>query len=193
MDLRKQKLIEYIENTFKGIARKYTGEPYFNHCLTVAEKAHSHNIPLGFEKGLSHDLYEDIEGIAPYQFIEKLISFGYTPVESSEISNSVLSVTKPPKSEIHQSRIDRSNTEADRLSKISSSDQDLKLCDIIANCTDVVYHDPEFARIQLIEKHHVINRMDQANGYLRSVAFKLIHDNLMVLDRIQQPNQSSDG
>lgn len=74
--MNRDKLIEFVKQWHGEQKRKYTGEPYFNHLLAVAEAAEKTGIKYGFEIGLFHDLLEDTKCVA-WDILEFLDSLEY--------------------------------------------------------------------------------------------------------------------
>jgi len=165
---RKQKMYLFIQKEFNLYKRKYTEEPYFNHLVAVAKNCSFHNIKYGYEIGLCHDLFEDT-AMLPHEFIEIIVGFGYAKNEAEIISNVVLELTNQYIKVDYPtlSREQRSNFESDRLANISELAQNVKCCDIMDNCKDIVEKDYEFATHYLVEKESAVKKMKNVNEFIQ--------------------------
>ena len=165
---RQQKMYFFIQKEFNRYKRKYTKEPYFNHLIAVAQNCTFHNLNYGFEIGLCHDLFEDTK-MLPHEFIEIIVGFGYSKTEAELISNTVLELTNQytivdyPKLKREQRR----EFESDRLANVSELAQNVKCCDIMDNCKDIVEKNYEFAIHYLIAKQSAVEKMKNINEFIR--------------------------
>ena len=165
---RQQKMYFFIQKEFNLYKRKYTKEPYFNHLIAIAQNCAFHNLNYGFEIGLCHDLFEDTK-MLPHEFIEIIAGFGYSKTEAELISNIVLELTNQyttldyPKLKIDQRR----EFESDRLANVSELAQNVKCCDIMDNCKDVVEKNYEFGIYYLIVKESAVKKMKNVNEFIR--------------------------
>lgn len=143
--------------------RKYTNEPYINHCIAVAEMAEG-KCKFGWEIGMCHDLLEDTECTA-YELQGALLRFGYDNLEAKSIRDCVVELTDIYTTEEFPSlnRLKRKELEANRLSKISYYSQTVKYCDLIDNTESIVENDKGFAVKYIAEKRTILNRMYKGN------------------------------
>ena len=168
IESRKQRMYLFIQKEFNLYKRKYTQEPYFNHLVAVAKNCTFHNIKYGFEIGLCHDLFEDT-AMLPHQFIEIIVGFGYGKKEAEIISNVVLELTNKYTTIDYPelNRKERSEFESDRLANVSELAQNVKCCDIMDNCKDIVNKDHEFATHYLVEKESAVKKMKNINEFIQ--------------------------
>lgn len=132
--------------------RKYTGEPYFNHCHAVASLVYSmtRNEYMAAAAFL-HDVVEDTAVT-----IEEInLLFG------KEIAEMVYDLTDQftPEAYPKLNRQKRKKLEADRLGKCDPKVKLIKLCDLQDNTKDIEQHDDGFARIYLKEKAYLVKAM----------------------------------
>ena len=146
--------------------RKYTGEPYINHCLEVAGLvcdlggAYS---PDMVKAAWLHDTIEDTDVTADeiYELFGRNVwrlVVGLTDSAPLSLGN----------------RAQRKAYERDRLAAESSDVQTIKCCDLISNTRSIVKHDPEFAKVYLVEKRNLLEVMTRASGVARSHAFDVL-------------------
>ena len=167
-ETRKQKMYYFLQKEFSAFKRKYTNEPYFSHLEDVAEKCAFHDIKLGYEIGLAHDLFEDTK-MTPHEFIEIICGFGYERPEAEFISNVCLELTNEYSHEKYPklNRKERTDMEAFRLANVSPIAQSVKCCDIMSNCSDIVDKDYGFATHYLVEKENVVSKMKNINEFIQ--------------------------
>lgn len=129
-----------------GQKRKYTGEPYWNHPVEVARIVST----VGGSKSMIaaamlHDVVEDT-GV-PIELIYS--EFGGCV---AEFVAGLTDVSKPEDGNRQQRKaIDRAHTAAQ-----SPDCQTIKLADLISNTSSIARHDPDFARVYLLEKHALL-------------------------------------
>lgn len=134
-------MIEKHANT----KRKYTGEPYANHPVEVANIVAEHGGNLYVQiAALLHDLVED-EGVTIDQIAAM---FGW------RVAFIVDQLTKITTKE-HGKRPYRSEIEAIRLESCHPDTAVIKAADMISNTRSIVDHDLEFAKIYVPEKRRV--------------------------------------
>lgn len=168
----KQDLIKFATKWHEGQKRKYTFEPYINHCIEVAEMAETNSIPFGYEIGLFHDLLEDT--LCSIESIRIILFPKYLDNEIDFIINGVVSLTDiyVPVNFPYLNREKRKVLEAERLSGILPAYQSVKYCDLINNTSSIVDHDPKFAMYYLAEKKYMLSLMNKGNNKLYNEALK---------------------
>lgn len=151
--------------------RKYTGEPYTVHLVSVAEMADKYGLEFGYEIGLCHDLLEDTQCTGG-SLKEALIRFGYNRIEASLIASGVIDLTDAYTKEHSPSmnRSERKKRECERMSKIPANSQSIKYCDLIDNTKSILEHDPSFAKVYLKEKFDLLQVMDKGDNDLFNLA-----------------------
>ena len=128
-----------------GQVRKYTGDPYITHPISVAiavsERTSDEDAICA---ALLHDVVEDTE-VTPWQVMEH---FG------KSVSDLVQELTDVYTREAYPSmnRRARKIAETQRLAGISDRAKLIKVCDIADNTSSIVQYDPGFAVVYLEEK-----------------------------------------
>lgn len=154
--------------------RKYTNEPYINHCIAVAEMADT-LCDFGWEIGMCHDLLEDTE-CDSFELYNALKRFGYSIENSKFIVGRVLELTDKYTHENYPdfNRAIRKKLEAKRLHGISYAAQTVKYCDLINNTDSIVKYDKGFAVKYIAEKREILEGMKGGNKHmLRKCQFSL--------------------
>lgn len=146
-----------------GQKRKYTGEPYFTHCVAVANMADG-KCRFGYEIALCHDLFEDTN-CSHKELQDALIRFGYFRNEAEYIVDCVVQLTDIYTSEDFPevNRAKRKELESNRLHKIGYEAQTVKYCDLIHNTESIVKYDKGFAVKYLAEKATILKGMNKGN------------------------------
>lgn len=149
----------------KNQKRKFTGNPYFNHLSEVAGIVGSVYGPSDIVQATAwlHDSIED-QGISPYE-IEK--RFG----KHVRIGVEALSDLETGKRE------ERKRLSRERLAKQPGWIQNIKVADIISNCSSVLMHDPSFATVYLAEKRLLLEVLTKASPELLAVAWLMVNAN----------------
>ena len=168
---RQLSLLEFVKTQHGTQVRKYTGEPYYNHCVDVANLVQPFDTEGKFlvEIALCHDLYEDTD-CDEHTLAVMLPYFGYTDEEAWFISSSVVHLTDVyTKDFVVLNRKARKEMEALRLSKIEPYLQTVKYADVISNTSSIVEHDVNFAKVYLEEKEYLLSIMNKGeiSLYLR--------------------------
>tara|TARA_R110002051_G_C8687899_1_gene492614 strand:- start:704 stop:1216 length:513 start_codon:yes stop_codon:yes gene_type:complete len=152
--------------------RKYTGEPYVNHCIEVAEIVSEHQNAC-IEIALCHDLFEDTD--CDFAMLHKeMVNIGYVLSYAYETCTCVqeLSDKYTHKDYPHLNRKARKLKEAVRLGDSSYKSQSVKYADLISNTKSIVENDKKFAKTYLLEKAYILKEMDKGNSVLFSNCLK---------------------
>lgn len=152
--------LSYATEKHKDQKRKYTGEPYINHCKEVADT-------LSFyEKdedvicaAFLHDTVEDTD--ATIEEIKNL--FGENVARLVE---EVTDVSKPGDG----NRFIRKNIDLEHISKASPQGKSIKLSDIMSNTASIIKHDYNFAETYLTEVENLLKVLSQGNEDLYRIA-----------------------
>lgn len=149
----------------KDQKRKFTGNPYFNHLSEVAGIVGSVELTSGIVLAVAwlHDSIED-QGVSPEE-IEK--RFG----KHVRIGVEALSDLETG------SREERKRLSRERLAKQPSWIQNIKVADIISNCSSVLMHDQLFATVYLAEKRLLLEVLTKASPELLSVGWLMVNAN----------------
>ena len=130
-----------------GVNRKWSGEPYVEHCERVAARLSA----LGFRPdviaaALLHDVVEDTHikpAVLAIEFGPKVVAL-------------VLAVTKPNIPKVPGNRASRKAAFRKQLAGSSYEGASIKLADMIDNSSNVADHDPAFAAGYLAEMRETI-------------------------------------
>ena len=136
--------------------RKYTGEPYIEHCREIVEilKGVPHTEDMLAAAWL-HDVLEDTQ--CSSHLIYK--RFG------ANVLNMIVTLTDCRKS--LGNRAARKAIDRERLSCASADVQTIKLADLISNTKSIVEHDPKFAKTYLIEARMLLDVLVKGDASLR--------------------------
>lgn len=159
-----------------GQRRKYTGEPYIEHPVAVANLVHSvSNDDNMIAAALLHDVIEDTKVTAQ----DMNVVFRW-PIVSLVLE--VTDVSRPEDGNREQRKaIDRAH-----LAKASPQGQTIKLADLIHNTQSIVEHDPTFAKIYLEEKRLLLGVLKDGHPTLYAMAVKTLHDGLRKIKELEQ-------
>ncbi len=134
---------EFAELAHAGQVRKYTGDPYITHPVSVANTLVLFGITDADTlcAALLHDTVEDtgtsLEDI-------KLI-FG---AEVAQLVSELTDISKPSDG----NRAKRKAIDREHTARASAKAKTIKLADLIDNTRCIVANDPDFARVYLVEK-----------------------------------------
>tara|TARA_R110002167_G_scaffold24774_1_gene86643 strand:- start:4496 stop:5041 length:546 start_codon:yes stop_codon:yes gene_type:complete len=174
---QQNELLKFVKLKHGEQIRKYTGEPYFNHTLSVANTV-SKYIEGAVEIALCHDLFEDTETDFT-QLYNELKRIGYDPPKSYKICTVVKELSDKYTKEDFPflNRAKRKELEAVRLGKISEIGQSVKYADLIDNSESILKHDPRFAKTYIKEKKRILELMNEGNPELLSKCINIVNKN----------------
>lgn len=137
--------------------RKYTGEPYFTHPLTVYRILRAHKV---FDDNvlcaaILHDTIEDTK--VTYEDIELFFN--------KRIADLVFEVTDISKPE-DGNRKRRKEIDLEHLSKASYWGQTIKLADLLHNTSSILKADEDFAKVYMKEKKALLSVLIGGNTTL---------------------------
>lgn len=159
---------EFAEFAHKGQKRKYTGEPYINHPVEVAQIVATVTDDVNMIcAALLHDVIEDT-WVTLEQLSSQKLGFG-KPV--AELVFWLTDISNP------EDGNRKKRKEIDRL-HISAAPVDaktIKLADLISNSKSIVEHDPDFAKVYMEEKKLLLEVLKGGDEFLYKRA-KLIID-----------------
>jgi (p)ppGpp synthase/HD superfamily hydrolase len=162
-----KKALSFSEKAHRGHFRKYTHEPYFSHPLAVANIV---KIRGGSDSmiaaALLHDVIEDTE----FSVVD-LIKAGFT----EEIVSLVVELTNTTK-DMKASRKVRKKLDMERLSGVSKDAKTVKLADVIHNSGSIMKHDPEFAKVWMVEAKALVEALKGGDEILWKKAHKIVSD-----------------
>jgi len=142
---------DFSRHAHKDQKRKYTGEPYFNHCQEVADLVeqygwhHHHNVAAAY----LHDVVEDCS----VSLGEIYNAFG------KEVFERVFWLTDVSKGCDGNREIRKSIDRMHILGSRSLAVYVIKCADLISNTQSIQQHDPDFAKIYLKEKRDLLMGM----------------------------------
>jgi len=146
-----QQAMAFAMKKHDGQTRKYTGEPYINHCAEVVSilEDYGHNDEDLKTAAILHDVVEDTD--ATFQDIK--IMFG------RKVCQLVFFVTNL----VDKDQGNRKTRfELNILHIVSTPDIDpllIKCADLISNTKSIVERDPDFAIVYLAEKRELLRLM----------------------------------
>lgn len=137
--------------------RKYTGEPYTNHLREVVTILRNHVSPTDemLAAAWLHDAVEDQD--VPYSDI--------ISATNELVASYVWFLTKPPLFVGNRAR--RKHMDRVRLGNAPRDVQTIKYADLLSNTSDLVEHDPSFARVFIGEGRELVRCMTQGDEELR--------------------------
>jgi (p)ppGpp synthase/HD superfamily hydrolase len=160
---QQHKLLEFVTEKHGKQVRKYTGEPYVSHLISVAKIASEH-VEGAIEIALCHDIFEDTN--CTYDELSNfLITIGYSKLEAEGVCYGTIELTDQYTHENYpnKNRNQRNSMEAQRLGHTSYIVQSIKYADLIDNTSSIVEHDKGFAKVYLKEKIRILDYMRGGN------------------------------
>lgn len=161
------KVIIFSTKSHGDQLRKYTGEPYITHPISVAKRLEK----LGFDDNvlsaaILHDTVED----TPTTLQDIKDNFG------DRISKLVEELTDIYTKESYPNinRRERKRLEFERLSKVSNEAKSIKLSDIIDNLPSIMEGDIGFGRVYLKEKESLLESLKGGDERLYKEAQEMI-------------------
>ncbi len=151
----------------RGQVRKYTGEPYFNHCIDVAQtfvsfitldKFYATLIPhIMYSSCLLHDTKEDCIAFDPNKVVEEC---------GQEVLDLVNQLTNPSKGST-KSRSERKKMDRDHLTNVSKEAKIIKLIDRTCNLSDMhLCPDKDFISLYCHESNQLLEALNGTNDLL---------------------------
>lgn len=150
--------------------RKYTGEPYINHPVEVANIVSCTVFPSEemIQAALLHDVVEDTA--ITLDDIGELFG-GVVKTHLSYLTDRSYQLNLK---EEGVSRRIRKQVDNEHLSRASGATQTIKLADLISNSADIVKHDPQFAKVYLAEKEAALAVLTKGDKVLYDIATELL-------------------
>lgn len=145
--------------------RKYTGEPYVNHCVEVAQLVASvteccHMISAALLHDVIEDCHATMQDLRDNQFgfgIDRLV------LELTDIS------VPSDGNRKFRKALDRRY-----LSRASVQAKTIKLADLISNSKSIIEHDPKFAKTYMAEKELLLDVLREGDEKLYSQAVEIV-------------------
>ena len=158
------KAIQFATKAHEGQTRKYTGEPYIVHPLSVMEivKTVDHTEEM-LMAAVLHDTVEDTD--VTLQDIDR--EFG--PVVA-QLVEELTDVSKPEDG----NRAFRKGLDRDHSAQASAQGQTIKIADLLDNTKSITEHDEHFAKVYMKEKALLLQILDKADKILLKKAQKKV-------------------
>lgn len=161
---KEMKALDFARWAHMGKYRRYTGNPFFHHCLEVAAfvravTSDSNMICAAY----LHDMIEDTD--VGRERIESL--FG------QDVADLVVGMTNPSRPE-DGNRARRKAIDLEHAARQSGRVQMIRLADILSNGPSIVANDPAFARVYMREAEALMRHLQQGNRALRQMVEQLI-------------------
>lgn len=157
--------LEFATKAHRGQIRKYTGEPYINHPISVAKivkGCDGHSVYM-VAAALLHDTVEDtattIEDIkSEFGDIVAMFVDGLTDISKPEDGN----------------RAKRKEIDRLHLNGALPPIQTIKLADLIDNSDSIVRYDSDFSKVYMKEKKLLLDILTEGDADLQLKAKKII-------------------
>jgi (p)ppGpp synthase/HD superfamily hydrolase len=161
------KAINFIQHAHGRQLRKYNKEPYYQHCIRVANTLYC----IGLHDdvvvaALLHDVLEDCPEISEARL---RLEFG------GSITDLVVMCTQP---KITGNRIARKLAFIEQLKQASADAINIKLADLIDNLPSIVENDLGFAQIYVREKRNLFDEVLKLHGHPLLVSWA---ENILIL------------
>ena len=167
------KALNFAKHAHKGQVRKYTGEPYINHCIAVSEIIRTAGFSIEvIAAALLHDVLEDTA--ITCEELEK--EFG------KRITTLVVECTRQSKL-TDGCRDMRLAIDAHHFSKSSKAGKSIKLADMIDNICSGIKNNPKYYRKYLMEKDTELKALVGGDQHLLITACFLIASYGKTLDK----------
>lgn len=166
VNFKQEQFLEFVKQEHGEQKRKYTGEPYWYHCYTVADIVAKYD-ETAIEIAFGHDLLEDTD-CSDSKLEAALLSIGYDLLNTDFIVGGIVDLTDIYTADNYPelNRKKRKELEAKRLGTIHPVSQTVKYADLIHNTSSIVKYDPGFAKIYLKEKQEILKYMRAGNKNL---------------------------
>lgn len=139
--------------------RKYTGEPYVYHTISVSRIVKEQGGDLNMQAAaLLHDVLEDTK--VSHQEL-RVFLHSVDQESADDVLALVVELTDVYTSESfpHLNRKARKELEAERLGRCSARAKRIKLADMEDNTSSIVERDPAFAKVYLEEKKRLLEKI----------------------------------
>lgn len=164
----KNRASEFAEAKHAGQKRRYTDEPYFNHCMEVsAIVCHESNRPTRamLDAAYLHDVVEDCN----VELHEIRQRFGD---EVADLVYWLTDVSRPTDGP----RAKRKAMDRAHIAKAPPAAKTIKLADMISNSKDIAKHDPGFAKVYMKEKALLLPLLKEGDPALYAKAEAILRD-----------------
>lgn len=150
-----QKAYDFAKIAHEGQIRKFTGNPYIEHPVEVAEILSEYSDdPEVIAAGLLHDVVEDTD----HTLDEIRELFGE---RVATLVENMTDISKPEDG----NRVERRAIDREHSSQSSPDGKLIKLCDVFANTRDIMDTDKAFALMYVTEKLLLIKVLATESNY----------------------------
>lgn len=154
----------FAECAHRQQKRKYTGEPYANHCRNVAAIVAEYTSDQAVIAAAAlHDVLEDTE-VTPEELRD---------VFGERVTLLVIDVTDVSRLEDGNREV-RKRLDREHLARSSPDGATIKLADLIDNTSSIVKYDKGFAKAYLREKEALLEVLKHGNAELWQRAYETL-------------------
>jgi (p)ppGpp synthase/HD superfamily hydrolase len=147
-------VLQFATKAHEGQKRKYTGEDYIVHPISVARLVEKHGGSLDMQAAaLLHDVVED----TPHTLADINALFGH---DIAELVRWLTDTSKPEDG----NRAVRKGIDRDRLAQAPAEAQFIKLADMIDNSVTIQIFDKSFAKLFMTEMKQLVDSMHKVAG-----------------------------
>lgn len=154
----------FAEKAHKGQVRKYTGEPYVSHCISVRNivttVAHTDEMLCA---ALLHDTVEDTDAT----LADIKDKFGWL---IAMYVDGLTDVSLPS----HGNRFKRKEQDRLHLQAQCPEVKTIKLADLIDNTGSICKYDPKFAAVYMVEKDRLLDVLTEGDVFLHETAREIV-------------------
>lgn len=171
-----QLVLAYAKYAHRDQKRKYTNEPYINHCINVAAMCkHFGGTEQMVCAALLHDVLEDTPTtlLELNHFLRSIVDVSHVLIYYTQMYVNDLTEKHTHEAYPHYNRTQRKYLESERLAMSCPESQTIKYCDLIDNTSSIAQYDPGFAKVYLQEKADLLRVMDKGNPKLYQIALEL--------------------
>ncbi len=183
MDKILQAIRDFADQAHGSQTRKYSPDRYIVHPVRVMETCREYTSDTAIlAAALLHDVLEDtaVSQKELFHFLETVMDRNLahrTLAYVIELTDVYTKAAYP-----QWNRRTRKGKELERLVNTSPGSQTIKYADILDNAKDVVEHDPDFAKVFLMEYRTVLRKLDKGEEDLRARAKALVEEGLEMSD-----------
>ena len=163
-----RKALRFARDAHRGQRRKYTGQPYVNHCIEVAEIVDSAGgTPDMVAAALLHDTVEDTH----VRHRDILREFGF------RVHRHVFYLSDISRRE-HGNRAARKKMDREHSANAPAQTKTVKLADLISNSASINTFDPHFSKKYMREKFLMLHPavLGQGSPLLYARALQIVKD-----------------
>jgi (p)ppGpp synthase/HD superfamily hydrolase len=154
----------FAADAHKDQKRKYTGEPYFFHCVEVANLVKDvGGSPEMIAAALLHDTVEDCN-------VPLVDIFRFFGMEVGSLVENLTDISRP----VDGNRRRRKEIDRQHTAGASPEAKTIKLADLISNSRTIITGDPDFAKVYMVEKRNLMEVLKAGNPILYGSAEQIL-------------------